>query len=650
MKKAYYTGYCLLLALMCSCRSSGRLEQALALSGENRAELEKVLAHYSNDPGDCLKYKATCYLIENMPGHYTYTGADVDAYYHKLDSLFSLKDADYYHLNSSLKAIKTDYIQKKRAPDIQCIKASFLINHIDHAFDTQKYPWSANLSFRDFCESVLPYRFLNEPVEDWIPLYSACIRHVTDSLIRAGASDSSACASVFQYVKDPPTDVSLSFSPVLEYYPSGLLRVQTEWSAGTCKELTLLGLYMMHSTGIPVAYDFTPQWANRSRTHSWSALVLNGRTIPFQMKDHAQPFGQHLTGNPGKYVKVYRRTYGIQYENPVMQHMQEDVPSVFHDIHYKDVTHLYGPCTDLEVKLSTPLPVDRKTAYLMLYDNQKWIPVHWAKIKRSKATFTKVRSIDFVFLTMCYDGGEFYPASFPVRVNEKGEGKQLVPNRETTVSVSLKRKHPNLNVMDIPDMVRNGIFQAACLPDFSDAVQLHVIDSVEDVVPHTVWIDVPDQFRYFRYLSADSGHVNMAEIEVYDREGEKLSGKIIGTDEAKLRHADKTKLFDGNLLSYFKTKQPSGGWGGLDFMKKKSIGKIVYCPRNDENFIKEGDNYELFYYEHGWKSLGQKTGTETGGELVFDHVPTNALLLLKNHSGGTEERPFTYENGQQVWY
>ena len=52
---------------LCSCSNNNRLQYALELSGDNRPELEKVLAHYRDDS---LKYVAACFLIENMPGKY----------------------------------------------------------------------------------------------------------------------------------------------------------------------------------------------------------------------------------------------------------------------------------------------------------------------------------------------------------------------------------------------------------------------------------------------------------------------------------------------------------------------------------------------------------------------------------------------------
>mgnify|MGYP001164469204 CR=1 FL=1 len=46
------------------------LEIALQQAGENRVELEKVLSRYQIDPADSLKYRAACFLIENMPQCY----------------------------------------------------------------------------------------------------------------------------------------------------------------------------------------------------------------------------------------------------------------------------------------------------------------------------------------------------------------------------------------------------------------------------------------------------------------------------------------------------------------------------------------------------------------------------------------------------
>ena len=58
--------------------------------------------------------------------------------------------------------------------------------------------------------------------------------------------------------------------------------------------------------------------------------------------------------------------------------------------------------------------------------------------------------------------------------------------------------------------------------------------------------------------------------------------------------------------------------------------------------------YELFYWNNKWISLGTQKAEDFN--IKFDNVPKNALLWLRNLTKGHEERPFTYENGKQVWW
>ena len=66
-----------MLSLFSSCHS--RLHDALEAAGENREEMEQVLAYFKND-SDTLKYSAAKFLIENMPYHYTYVGKEIEQY------------------------------------------------------------------------------------------------------------------------------------------------------------------------------------------------------------------------------------------------------------------------------------------------------------------------------------------------------------------------------------------------------------------------------------------------------------------------------------------------------------------------------------------------------------------------------------------
>ncbi len=81
--------------LLAGCTSVSPLEQALRLSGNNRVHLEQVLRHYSRIPADSLKYRAACFLIENMPGHGWYEGTELDVYCRWVDSVYAAESYPY---------------------------------------------------------------------------------------------------------------------------------------------------------------------------------------------------------------------------------------------------------------------------------------------------------------------------------------------------------------------------------------------------------------------------------------------------------------------------------------------------------------------------------------------------------------------------
>ena len=79
------------------------------------------------------------------------------------------------------------------------------------------------------------------------------------------------------------------------------------------------------------------------------------------------------------------------------------------------------------------------------------------------------------------------------------------------------------------------------------------------------------------------------------------------------------------------------------------IDKIIYTPANRDNYVRSLDDYELSYCtKRGWRTLGQQTAMLDS--LVYRGVPKGALLYLKNHSGGVDERIFEYVDGEQVFW
>ena len=90
-------------------------------------------------------------------------------------------------------------------------------------------------------------------------------------------------------------------------------------------------------------------------------------------------------------------------------------------------------------------------------------------------------------------------------------------------------------------------------------------------------------------------------------------------------------------------------WAGLALDSVYQIDVIRYIFRNDDNNVRKGDRYELLYLSGGrWLSAGIQTADTIS--LHYENVPSNTLYWLRNHTRGKEERPFTYEDGIQVWW
>ena len=160
--------FSLILLLSVSCRHNApTLDQALQQAGENRAELEKVLDHYRQNPADSQKYRAAEYLIRYMPFH-TSVGGAYEAYYDIVDSLLSLPDRtgvmkQIERVSDSLKP--QVYTQR----DIQVVSADYLIRNIEAAFEDWKHTgWAGHLNFDQFCEYLLPYKCIDtQPLDNW---------------------------------------------------------------------------------------------------------------------------------------------------------------------------------------------------------------------------------------------------------------------------------------------------------------------------------------------------------------------------------------------------------------------------------------------------------------------------------------------------
>jgi len=674
--------YCIIFSffiIACS-RYPSEVEKALRFAGDNRIELETVLEQYRKWPEDALKYRAACFLIENMRFTYSFQSSEIERFYQDADSIFSeprIHDQYENRLDTVLLKIRMGNV--KQIPDLQVITAQELIAHIDCAFEVMTFTWYQNLSFDEFCEYILPYHIGEARLESWMPLYREHFSPIVNKLKDSNMPDSVFLQQMESFIKLKSTDanyiayidslikarsldllicavLSKEFWTVIHYpkrfkpnpLPTSFLKAKVK--VATCPEWTQLGLYAMRSFGIPTVCDFSPNWANRSGGHEWSSLLLpGGREMPFLMGDGYLGYHEDWFG---VLAKVYRRTAKIQTGCLAFQGFKEAIPPLFKNPYYIDVSSLYFKPIDVQVELSLAPPQNKQLAYIMVFNNRDWSPVHWGKIKNNKVVFNAMNQ-GCVYLAMYFHEGSYYPASLPFYIKDDGTAHYLKADIQKKEPVCLIRKYTDKKVMHWCARMVGGSFQLANRADFADAVTIHEIDSIPEAMFLTVSVETEGSYQYFRYVASPTSPGDMAELEIYNNEGIRLEGEIIGNNSSLyvLGLSDKYKAFDGDVLTFFEAEKREDVWIGMKFSQKEKIGKFVYLPRNDDNFIREGELYELFFWgnEGKWISLGQQHGEKAKQALYYD-APRNALLRLRNLSKGVEERIFTYESGKQVWW
>jgi hypothetical protein len=642
--------------LFTSCISGGyspEVKKALKLAGDNRLELEKVLEHYSKSPADSLKLQAAEFLIGNMPGHYSIEDTlYIQRYYNEVDSIHDLyKDSVHNIFLEAYKTVSDRYNtrQLNAISDIRCITSAYLIDNIDRSFELwQQGEWATHLNFEDFCEYILPYKCIEfQSLDNWKE-YAKPIAGEDLELINYCSMQRnlafSACNMVNQKLKEMLSpSINISQNPI----SLNRLRSALKMRGGTCDDYAFIATSVLRSKGIPVAIDYTPQWPFRSWGHTWNVLLDNyGKNVIFLGCDS-------YLGMPHKedhtMAKVFRKSYAINKDIEKLHQTEKQVPVAFHRSCIKDVSGEYMRTYDVEIKITRK--TEQRYAYLAVFDNQNWIPVHWGKISRNKVIFEKMGS-NITYLPVCYNENGTVPVANPFILTSTGKIKEIKADTQKIEGLNLLRKYMvTPNVAYFYRRLINARIQASNNPDFNNPVTLYTIQQAEIFNGEILLDSLNKPYRYWRYFGADGTYSTLAELYFFEKGNpQPVYGKIIGSEGSFLDIGNvKEFVFDKNPLSCYDGKEESGTWVGMDFGKPVNIEKIYYTPRGDGNTIIYGDEYELMYWNNcQWNSLGRKIADNPC--LVYEKCPSNALFLLHNRTTGVEERIFTYENGKQVWW
>jgi len=165
------------------------------------------------------------------------------------------------------------------------------------------------------------------------------------------------------------------------------------------------------------------------------------------------------------------------------------------------------------------------------------------------------------------------------------------------------------------------------VPDTTDIAYLCVFNSGEWKA--LAWSEIEGHYAAFKDMGT-----NIAYLAAFYE-----NGKIIPHRRPFILNKD-------GSIRYL---QPSGEETTLSLNSVTKRVQIVSTDGAVTSSLKPGKTYELFFWLNQWNSLGKQTaGSEP---LIFEKVPAGCLYwLAEDGSDREEERIFTFEDGNQVWW
>ena len=620
---------------------------------ENFEQLsQRIIEHYSHHE-DTLKLKAAHFLLENIPFHFSISNPLLDLYYaevEKINNNYNYPDCvDQYDGLYEMLGMPDDN-KTEIVCDTICLSFEDIIETIDFAFsDWQDGKWAQHLSFDDFCEFLLPYRVGNEKFAPWRKSLREEYWRYLGTILKCddmkGQSYWAACRINDELRKLRFRNQKVIPNLKIEWPLSALLNIRM----GDCYDYAKLTTYVMRACGIPVSLDYTPQWPDRAHNHHWNVLLDNsGFSMPF-MGCESNPGHPNKPGR--KMAKVYRYTFAYQSQSLYAQNKNigHHIPDILSSPFVKDVSEEYFKGHTVTVKLNNAHSLD-SFAYIAVFNNQEWVPVDFAKIESNRTATFYCLGGDIVYMPVYWSRNGSTPAGDIILLNSNGTIKTLQQNLDQTQTITIRRKYPLFNrIFKYRMLMKNGHFEAADSPDFTNAISFGMINKVSLSGYDTIAVNKNiGQHRYWRYVSPIGGKCNVAELKFIDS-GITLLPKHVLSHGLPLGNNKSENAFDDDDLTFYEAGTTKDGWIGADFGEPVNINKIAFLPRNDDNDITVGHTYQLAYFDDG-REVPVATLTAKENELVFKNVPTNTVYILHDLDKGMEERIFTYDNNVINWY
>ena len=655
----------------------------------NKWELYSTLAYYKYIDRDTLKYKAACFLIENMPYHYSqkriYKDNDtLKLWLHETDSIYYSIVKGYrmdnfpwdtlWHIkNARREIIEADtlpdpVVDYNMLCDIKELDFDFLTEHIDNAFRVwHESPFACNLTFEEFKEYILPYRSVegygfNETGKTYYDLFAKYVMSDSTADLRTTVQYYNAAINNLRDMNGKTHRTRLA--GVYDLYSRDF---------HDCVDIANYGCNILRACGLPVVVEHNICYRSLSGRH-YHCSVYNDSTDTWQTFNAESSLPGDGDWAFAETANVYRSTYAAQKDTPPFLKAEgEYVPSILNDPCIKDVTAY------LAKTASVTLPFHESTnsnlAYLATYsrDWQGVIPVTWGIIERSRSEITFSNAMPGLLYFPIYYPDEHcrtFGQPFYIEMVDSIPVIREIPyidDADTSrTSVILTRKYPRKpNMRRVAEELVGGCVLGSRKGDFTDAVTLLEIKEPPQPSLLTYPLSNVGNYKSYRFQASKEhphAHISMLEWLTPDSYGytntmspmrrHVLSPSdtiAVNSEKNLMRLMDAEKWedmswkaeYDGNMQT-----APSA-YSNITLRLKETqvVTHVRFSPKNADNGICAGDEYELRYWDDGWMSCGiAKAEYEY---IEFENVPRGKLYWLVNLSQGKEEMPFVLDEQAQ---
>jgi hypothetical protein len=493
---------------------------------------------------------------------------------------------------------------------------------------------------------MLPYKPWQSKPELWLEYYNNIYSKINSSI-----PDSTSILERLYVLKDTADAWSRSTYLTLgrKMTPVEMQRVQT----GDCFYDASLMRSIGISLGMPVSTIYLPNEANASGMHYWNAYLdekgtwrelMDRDKISIQTWALVAPkvFLQYW----GKRKESFRNLaeeYGVK---------NEDIPPDLSFWNVVDITELIIPSTDVEVEIQIHEKTDPVFAYLAVFDDRVWEPVHWGLIENRKALFTKMGH-QALYMPVVFENGKSFTAGDMFILNYHGEIEYPVPDTTISIDFLVDRVYPvkrwlmNDHSKDLSGAVFEGS-NDSLFASFDTLLYIVTEPKLSrETDPETKYIYKYDQwwgeqsvgmsvsYRYLRYRSASDRACNLGELEIYSMNNSRVVPLML-----KAPGDNPEALFDGIYGEDYLYPE-KGSWIWMDMGEPVHLSKIRYIAHDiDPASIQTGDNYKLSIWEgRDWKELFT---VKASNKAIQCELHPGGIYLLEDLSRFVHSRPFRY--------